>query len=142
MSNVLDDVWKSDTDDGSEEISFDVRKLRENHNKRGYLDGITHSKETNLQQGFDDGFPTGALLGMQVGKLIGTLQALVSKYGDGDEQLSDDFRAARKELHISKVLTKSMFDPNLDVTGQHQLIGKWKVVVKSYCDKYSVNTSL
>lgn len=142
MSNALDDVWKSDTDDGSEEISFDVRKLRENHNKRGYLDGITHSKETNLQQGFDEGFPTGALLGMQVGKLIGTLQALVSKYGDRDEQLSDDFRAARKELHISKVLTKSMFDHNLDVTGQHQLIAKWKVVVKRYCDKYTVNTSL
>lgn len=136
MSNALDDVWESDTDDGSAEISFDVRKLRENHKKRGYLDGITHSKETNLQQGFDEGFPTGALLGMQVGKLIGTLQALVSKYGDRDEQLADDFQVAQKELRISKVLTKSMFDPNLNVMGQHQLIAKWKAIVKSYCDKY------
>lgn len=142
MSNALDDVWESDTDDGSEEISFDVRKLRENHNKRGYFDGITHSKETNLQQGFDEGFPTGALLGMQVGKLIGTLQALVSKYGDRDEQLADDFQVAQIELRISKVLTKSMFDPNLDVMGQHQLIAKWKAIVKSYCDKYLVNTGL
>lgn len=62
MSNTWDDVWASDSDVETER-SPDLVKLRENHSKRGYLDGIVSSKEEKLQEGFNDGFPTGAKLG-------------------------------------------------------------------------------
>ncbi|KAG0659341.1 Essential protein Yae1, N terminal [Maudiozyma exigua] len=76
--DVLDDVWGSDSDDeilNNENAGYsrDLQKLREQHNKRGYLDGIVSSKETNLQDGFNAGFPTGASIGFEVGKLIGIL---------------------------------------------------------------------
>lgn len=139
--NNLDDVWGSDSDGQEEHISYDIKKLRENHSKSGYLDGITHTKETNLQKGFDEGFPQGAVLGAQVGKFVGLLQCLAQKYGDQDDTLAQDFREIQKELRINKVLTKGSFDEDLNLEGEHPLIAKWKPIVKSHCDKYSVHTS-
>lgn len=139
--NALDDVWESDSDGQQDQVSYDIKKLRENHVKSGYLVGITNAKETNLQQGFDEGFPSGARLGMQVGKLVGLLQCLTQKYGDQDESLVQDFNAIQKELRINKVLTKGMFDEDLNLKGEHPMLAKWKPIVKSQCDKYSVHTS-
>lgn len=140
--NGIDDVWGSDSDSQGESVSYDLKKLRENHNKRGYLDGITHSKEANLQDGFDKGFPTGAALGMEVGKLVGLLQGLAGKHGSQDKKLLDDFKDIQNDLRINRVLTKTHFDANLDLQEQHILIAKWKPIVKNYCDTYSIHTSL
>lgn len=142
MSYILDDVWESDNAESSPEISLDTKKLRENHSKRGYLDGVTKSKDTNLQEGFDNGFPTGASLGLQVGRLLGTLQALVSKYGDENDILLEDFKIAQSELHIQKVLTKSMFDPDLNLQKEHMLIKRWRGIVEMHCHRYSSDVSL
>lgn len=138
--DLLDDVWGSDSESQQNQISYDTRKLRENHNKRGFLDGVTHAKETNLQKGFDEGFPTGASLGFEVGKLVGLLQFLALKFGDKDESLSNCYKSIQDELRINKVLTKSQFDPDLQLKGEHPLLSKWKPIVKSQCDKYSVYT--
>ncbi|QLL34598.1 hypothetical protein HG536_0G04600 [Torulaspora globosa] len=140
-NSILDDVWESDSDSQRNQISYDLKKLRENHVKSGFLDGITHAKETNLQEGFDEGFPSGALLGKRVGMLVGLLQCLAQRYGDQDESLAQDFNAIQKELRINKVLTKGIFDQDLNLTGEHPLLAKWKPIVRSHCDKYSVHTS-
>lgn len=140
--NVLEDVWGSDNDSPHEIISYDLNKLRDNHNKRGYLDGITHSREANLQSGFDEGFPAGAKLGMEVGKLVGLLQGLANKYGDQDKSLLEDFNTIQEDLRINKVLTKTHFDANLNLQGEHSLIVKWNAIVKTYSEKYSIHTGL
>ncbi|QLQ82668.1 hypothetical protein HG537_0H04310 [Torulaspora globosa] len=141
-NNALDDVWISDSDSHDDKLSNDINKLRENHLKSGFLDGITQAKETNLQKGFDEGFPQGALLGSQVGQLLGLLQCLDQKYGDQDESLRQDFNTIQKEVRINKVLTKGMFNEDLNLVGEHPLLAKWKPIVKSHCDKYSVHTSV
>ncbi|GAV55447.1 hypothetical protein ZYGR_0AV00780 [Zygosaccharomyces rouxii] len=143
MSNSLDDVWGSDSEDDSNAVqeSADFKKLRENHFKRGYVDGISGSKEAKLQEGFDTAFPLGSRLGMEVGRLIGILQFLDFVHGKDDEELHGDFQLAQKELKIDRVLTKSMFDVDLNLIGEHQVIAKWKRIVKVHCDKYAASVS-
>lgn len=139
MSDLLDDVWGSDSDALSPHESQDLKKLEEHHYKRGYVDGISGSKEANLQDGFDEAFPLGSYLGMEVGKLMGVMQCLNFKYGHQDEELHQDFQLAQKELRINKILTKSMFDTNLALSEEHAIIAKWKSIVKVHCNKYSIN---
>ncbi|QLG74655.1 hypothetical protein HG535_0G05380 [Zygotorulaspora mrakii] len=143
MPDILDDVWESD---GGEELkepsSFDIKKLRDSHIKRGYLDGVTKSKDTNLQKGFNEGFPTGAEIGLKIGKLIGILQALNLKYGEEDDELRENLKLAQHELLIQKVLTKSMFDPDLNLQGEHVIVKKWISIVEMHCKNYSIDTRL
>lgn len=145
-NDLLDDVWGSDSEsevltDNNVHLTQDLKKLREQHNKRGYLDGIVSSKETNLQQGFNDGFPTGAELGFKVGKLIGILQILNYKYGDKDEQLKQDYKTAIQELRIGNMLSKHVFDTDyqLPEDGKHSILENWNLKVNSYCEKYHIN---
>lgn len=143
MSNPLDDVWGSDSeDDTTVQESADFKKLRENHSKRGYIDGISGSKEAKLQEGFDTAFPLGSQIGMEVGRLIGILQFLNFVHGKHDEALHGDFQLAQRELRIDRVLTKSMFDADLNLIGEHQVIAKWKRIVKVHCDKYAASIHL
>ena len=61
--DVDDDIWSDD----------DTKLIPQNdiirsHYKKGYVDGITQAKESSLQQGFDDGYPEGAKLGLKLVK--------------------------------------------------------------------------
>lgn len=143
MSNFLEDVWgsESDNDENIMKESADSKKLQENHYKRGYVDGISGSKEVKLQEGFDEAFPSGSRIGMEVGKLIGILQFLDFKHGKDDEELRRDFELAQRVLKINRVLTKSMFDNDLNLVGKHPLIDKWKHIVKVHCNKYAAGIS-
>lgn len=152
MSNMDDVFWGSDSDDHTtssphgingdgnlpqNDETIEIRKLRQVHSKRGYLDGISSAKEENLQTGFDDSFPQGALLGMKVGGLLGKLQALAATYGSEDEELQKDFLLAQKELRINKVLTKTNFDENYNlVNDEHPVIVKWEQTLRKYSEKY------
>ncbi|CAI4034469.1 hypothetical protein SMKI_10G2620 [Saccharomyces mikatae IFO 1815] len=138
MLNTWGDVWASDSDIETEG-SQDLVKLREKHNKRGYLDGIVSSKEEKLQEGFNDGFPTGAKLGRQVGAIMGILLGLCTRFGNEDEELSKAYLDAQKELRINKVLSKSIFDQNFDLQKKHPLITKWTDIANIYCEKYHVS---
>lgn len=139
MSDLLNDVWGSDSDSIIQVESRDLKKLQEQHFKRGYVDGISGSKEIKLQEGFDEAFPLGSYLGLEVGKLIGVLQCLDFKHGHQDEALRRDFQLAQRELKIDKILTKSMFDNNLNLCGEHQILSKWSSIVMMHCDKYSIS---
>lgn len=141
MSNSYDDFWGSDSDDNStfkaNEESIEIRKLRARHSKRGYLDGLTYSKEENLQAGFNTSFPEGCDLGLKVGLILGTLQLLAAYYGPKDEKLRNDFSTAQKELKINSILSKTNFDENFDLIGdKHPIIDKWEKKLKDYQGKY------
>lgn len=144
--NLLDDIWGSESDNEvlhNENVGYsrDLQKLREQHNKRGYLDGIVSSKETNLQDGFNAGFPTGASIGLEVGKLVGILQSLTYRYGKEDKTLKKDYEQAIKDLKIGNMLSKQVFDKEflLPEDGKHPILVQWHNKVSEYCNKYSVN---
>lgn len=139
QSELFDDVWGS-TSEEDNIIHKDIDKLRDQHNKRGYLDGIVSSKETNLQEGFDAGFPQGAKLGKEVGLIIGRLQCLNYLYGKDNRDLAESFKDAQQELKINHVLNKNAFDENYELLNNfHELVGKWNSITKKYCDQYNVN---
>ncbi|CAX40628.1 uncharacterized protein yjr067c homologue, putative [Candida dubliniensis CD36] len=126
-----DDIWSDD--DSKLILENDIIR---SHYKKGYVDGITQSKESSLQQGFDDGYPEGAKLGIQVGKILANL---INQCETKDEQLTR-FNEAKKELNIVNVLKKSYFDEDLNLkksnnpTGTnesyHELINKWENEMK------------
>lgn len=138
-----DDIWSDD----------DTKLIPENdiirsHYKKGYVDGITQAKESSLQQGFDDGYPEGAKLGIKVGEILANLINQCkdrNRQGDDDDDDDDDeqlvrFNEAKKELNIVNVLKKSYFDEDLNLKksndnketdeSYHELINKWENEMK------------
>jgi hypothetical protein len=61
----------------------DLPSLRRQHVTTGYREGISASKGTHIQDGFDAGFPVGAQLGMRAGTVLGILEGLVRGF-EGD----------------------------------------------------------
>lgn len=137
--DVDDDIWSDD----------DTKLIPQNdiirsHYKKGYVDGITQAKESSLQQGFDDGYPEGAKLGIKVGEILANL---INQCKDRNRQGDDDddeqlvrFNEAKKELNIVNVLKKSYFDEDLNLKksndnketdeSYHELINKWENEMK------------
>lgn len=56
----------------------DIPRLRSAHSTAGYRDGLTTSKGTTIQEGFDEGFSLGATIGLRVGVILGTLEGIWS----------------------------------------------------------------
>lgn len=56
----------------------DIPRLRSAHSTAGYRDGLTASKGTTIQEGFDEGYGLGATMGLRVGAIIGTLEGILS----------------------------------------------------------------
>lgn len=113
----IDDVWADDdsTDDYTKLADQATADLKRAYTKKGYLDGLTRAQESSLQQGFDDSFPKGAELGIEVGRLLAII------YSYSDEKLISE---AKKELNISKVLDGRYFNENLELVDDH-LLRKW-----------------
>ncbi|KAK9480809.1 hypothetical protein V1514DRAFT_324519 [Lipomyces japonicus] len=92
---------------GADEFfSPDIERLRRDHTRQGYLDGITRGKPESVQKAFDDGYPLGAALGIQVGKIIGTLQGL-----KGLPLKSDKLKSKINE--IERVIRSELLDVQL-----------------------------
>lgn len=105
-----DDIWGSD----EENISVHADLKRAHHNQ-GYVDGITKQQEQSLQNGFDEGFPQGAQLGREAGKILARLHG------------KSQFPTAKTDLNISKILDKKYFDEQLDLIGkQHPEINRYQ----------------
>lgn len=56
----------------------DIPRLRSTHSTAGYRDGLTASKGTTIQEGFDEGYGLGATMGLRVGVILGTLEGIWS----------------------------------------------------------------
>lgn len=114
-----DDIWGDDENvDGT---LIQNREIERTHHKQGYLDGLSNAKELSLQDGFDEGFPSGASLGIEVGKILSILLCY-------DKDL---FEQCKKELGINKVLDKKYFDQDLNIQ-THEMIIKWQGITQDY----------
>lgn len=102
-----DDVWGDD----DVKATADIERA---HHKQGYLDGLTQAKESSLQEGFDDAFPKGAQLGVEVGLLLAKAMCT-------DEET---FKRAKEELNITKVLAKKYFNEDVELVDR-LLLEKW-----------------
>ncbi|KAI5950465.1 YAE1 [Candida jiufengensis] len=123
----IDDIWESDNENENQQPkdNFVHNDIIRQHQKQGYLDGITHNKETNLQQGFDDSFSLGGQLGIEVGMILAKVKILDHKNSNGllNECIND--------LKISKIFDNKYFNENLEmINDQHELILKWKDKLK------------
>lgn len=110
-NQLMDDVWGDDE-------SSTYKHIERIHHKQGYVDGLVKAQESSLQNGFDDGLPKGAVIGIQVGKILAT----VMNY---DMSLLEQ---CKQELNISKVLDKQYFDDDLEMTRSHLLLDKWEKI--------------
>lgn len=115
-----DDIWADDDDAGDTNDIIPNKDIIRSHYKQGYVDGISSGKETALQQGFDDSYPQGAKLGIEVGQIL----AQLIKLKDDDD--STNFNQAKQELNITNVLNTKYFDDELNLKkSSHELITKW-----------------
>lgn len=107
-----DDIWGEELEVNS---TADIKRI---HTKQGYLDGLSHAKESSLQSGFDEAYPSGADIGIQVGFILSTILSMVP----------DQFEACKKELAISNVLNKEFFSDDLDMS-HNDVLSKWSTIV-------------
>jgi hypothetical protein len=96
----------------------DLQKLRQTHTTSGYRDGISLSKSSHIQSGFDEGYPLGGRIGLQVGWLLGVLGGLRNVFPH-DQEVVKVAREAEAELKIEKVFDKQWWDG--------EGVWKWKV---------------
>jgi len=66
---------------GTGELTADLRRLRAQHNKEGYREGIMAGKAGSIQAGFDEGYSIGANIGLKAGQLLGLLEGIAAALG-------------------------------------------------------------
>ncbi|KAI5842306.1 hypothetical protein BZA05DRAFT_205622 [Tricharina praecox] len=88
----------------------DLQKLRQTHTTFGYRDGISVSKSLHIQSGFDEGYPLGGRIGLQVGGILGALAVLARKGGDAEAMRA--LREAETELAFDTVFGERWWDVN------------------------------
>ncbi|OJD37343.1 essential protein yae1 [Diplodia corticola] len=105
--NAAADDWPGTA--ASRDVS-DIPRLRSVHVTAGYRDGLAESKAGHVQDGFDEGFPLGAVLGMKAGWALGVLEGVAVAFraaalgkgtADGGARVAEAaeaFEAARRQL--------------------------------------------
>ncbi|KAK9369123.1 hypothetical protein V1509DRAFT_621203 [Lipomyces kononenkoae] len=123
-------------------VSPDLQRLQRDHSQQGYLDGITKGKPESVQQGFDGGYPFGAELGLQVGRVLGMLQGLKS-LADGQKKressIDDLERRARSELLDIQNLFSSQYWRVDETTGD--ILPSWVTEVEYKTDDFSATAA-
>ncbi|KAH7057259.1 hypothetical protein B0J12DRAFT_568045 [Macrophomina phaseolina] len=140
----------------------DIPRLRSTHVTAGYRDGISESKAGHVQQGFDEGFPLGAVLGIKAGWVLGTLEgvavALRAEAADAFERARKLLVMARKELDIVSLFGQQYFDDEgiwkyevngqegditfEQVAAQHPLLSKWLSAVEKLAEDEKIDLGI
>lgn len=60
----------------------EIPRLRSEHSTAGYRDGLSIAKGKHVQDGFDEGFSLGAVLGLRVGEILGVLEGILGAFGN------------------------------------------------------------
>ncbi|KAM0541872.1 hypothetical protein ACHAPJ_013062 [Fusarium lateritium] len=142
----------------------DIRRLQTEHTTAGYREGITVSKESSLQAGFDEGFSLGASVGLRAGQLLGLLEGIAEAVRGRDDADSTKVveltTKAREELS-----TENIFKPDYwaedgnwkyevkpaagteevlftDVADAHPLVKKWSAVVEEQVALWKIDRSV
>jgi hypothetical protein len=87
--NHLDDVFDYSSDSAVDHERSETRRVepseiprvRSTHVTNGYRDGISESKARFVQEGFDEGYALGAVLGLKAGWILGVFDRLVTALG-------------------------------------------------------------
>ncbi|KAJ3124416.1 hypothetical protein HK098_001145 [Nowakowskiella sp. JEL0407] len=77
--------WEDDLDDLAYDRAIadrDWYRLQDTHGVIGYKEGVAEGKEKLLQEGFDLGYSEGAKIGMEIGKLRGIANILLTLMND------------------------------------------------------------
>ena len=129
-NNSLSDVFSDSppATPAETDIASEIPRLRSTHATAGYRDGISKSKVTALQPGFDEGYSLGAVFGLKVGYILGILEGLWSAYHIPGEQ-KDHFRSlhreACKQLKLEKLFSQEFWDK--DGTWTYKVTGQGEV---------------
>lgn len=112
-SELFDDIWSDTEPNFAETLNPDLVKLKNNQFNRGYLDGITNSKNTQLQSGFNSTFGIGSEIGLLSGKIVGLLTFLRLIIKDNPQLIKDIDTLINKNFKISVILSKKNFNDDL-----------------------------
>lgn len=132
----MDDVWSEDND-----VPSEIAMLNRRHTKQGYIDGKSQWLEQGLQVSFDQGYPIGAKLAVEVGNLIGRLQILIQsakKEGRDTSVLEDQLASLLDEVKIQNILDAKYFDADNGwqlKDGVHPIVAKWTTFFESQSGK-------
>ncbi|KAI4721418.1 essential protein-like protein Yae1 [Aureobasidium sp. EXF-10727] len=141
----------------------DIPRLRSVHVTSGYRDGISVSKASHVQHGFDEGFALGAVIGTKAGFLLGVFEGIVrciasstSIPAEVKQELIAKFVVAREELGLQSLFGRDYFGEDgiwkfevtgegkeeevtfRDVAGAHPVLVKWESEVEGLKKRFGV----
>ncbi|KAG8671688.1 Essential protein Yae1, N terminal [Fusarium poae] len=172
-NDALDDVFGSGpssptehrhSDESSTAHPSDIRRLQTEHTTAGYREGITVSKESSIQAGFDEGFSLGASVGLRAGQLLGLLEGIAEAVHSLKDADSSRVVELTKQAH-EELSTQGIFKPEYwaedgnwkyeveptagaeevvfaDVADAHPLVKKWTEVIEEQIKLWKINQSI
>ncbi|KAJ3521348.1 hypothetical protein NM208_g13331 [Fusarium decemcellulare] len=142
----------------------DIHRLQTEHTTAGYREGVTVSKESSLQAGFDEGFSLGASVGLKAGQLLGVLEGIAEAVRGREDTESvkaiELSRQAQEELSTASIFKADYWaeDSNwkyevkpaegadevvfADVADAHPLIKKWAAVVEEQVALWKIDRAI
>lgn len=147
----------------------DIDRLRSEHATAGYREGLTVSKETSIQAGFDEGFSLGASIGLRAGQVLGALEGIAAAVvvrgqdnnninSSSEETAQRLLSEARRELTVAEIFSPKYWkeDGNwrfevgkgddetvfMDVADAHPLVKKWAQVVDEQIELWGIDRTL
>jgi hypothetical protein len=164
MVAMDDDVWGGDDEAQVAEIVHpsDMRRLEAEHTTAGYREGIARGKEDTLQKGFDQGYSTGAAIGLQAGQLLGTLEGIaqaVEAHKDKFDTAEKLLQEALAELSVEKIFASEFwtaeglpkYEVSVDSRGRnghnegalaHPILHKWTAIVDGQISLWGIDRTI
>ncbi|KAF4549283.1 Hypothetical protein D9617_22g066280 [Elsinoe fawcettii] len=134
----------------------EIRRLRTTHVTNGYREGIAESKSTFVQEGFDEGYPLGAMLGFKASWLVTFLDNLLRLVPERSSSLA--IEAAHEDLQLQSIFSPQYFnedgiwsynvpgpesEQDFDLVSRHHpLISKWSAKVQELADSAGIEVEL
>ncbi|KAF2105071.1 hypothetical protein NA57DRAFT_15237, partial [Rhizodiscina lignyota] len=138
----------------------DLPRLRYVHTTAGYRDGVSASKASFVQEGFDEGFALGAEAGLRVGAVLGVLEGIISAIQPARMSrrvvLRKLLHEAEADLSLQNVFGREYVDEDgiwkwdvrardekedvtfRDIADSHPLIVKWKDIARSLAQDWGL----
>jgi hypothetical protein len=155
-TDALDDIYPREH---PHEMLSDLPSRQRALDTDAYREGLVNSKGQHVQEGFDEGYSLGAILGLRVGQILGVLHGFVASWKGRDNQLFKETKAtydiAQRELAIEELLGQQWVNAEgiwqWDVTGededptftevaeQHPVVKKWANTVEEMADRWGVD---
>ncbi|KAK4989441.1 Essential protein Yae1, N terminal [Elasticomyces elasticus] len=117
----------------------DIARLRSTHTTNGYRDGISESKAKFVQEGFDEGYSLGAVLGLRAGWILGVLEELKTQALFGQQYFGPDgiwLYALSQHNEDQEDVTF------VEVANAHPLLQNWEASIMDLVKSLALDLSL